>query len=518
MRCDAKGVSETRLKTCEPSAGEHCSSRGCRPLCAEAEKERSYIGCEYWPVTTLNDELDERFAFAVVVANPQLVTAQIRIEREDEVILKASVPPGEVESFILPWVVDLRGARTDSALSVPSSLVSNGAYRLESDVPITVYQFNPLRYEQDDAFSFTNDASLLLPSSTLTGSYIAMSRGTMFVETSLENSVVRSHNPGFVAIVATEDNTEINFTSRAYTEATPDGEIPALIPGGTATFLLNRGDVAQITSARPELCPVAPFEEQVAAGTGSVVYRYCDVGAEYDLTGSLIQANAPVEVVGGHGCAFVPYNRFACDHLEEVLFPVEAWGDAVIVSATAPVQNEPNLVRIVAAEHNTSVRFEPAIVPSFTLEQGEFEEFVIESHVRVIASGPISVAQYLVGQNYEGANAVGADAGDPSMSLAIPETQFRNSYDVLAPSTYDRNMINVTVRSGAEVLLDGDPITNFSPVGTSEWQVARIQLTPGAHHLESSTLFGVVVYGFGRFTSYMVPGGLDLRPVNSPLL
>ena len=36
------------------------------------------------------------------------------------------------------------------------------------------------------------------------------------------------------------------------------------------------------------------------------------------------------------------------------------------------------------------------------------------------------------------------------------------------------------------------------------------------HTINSSAAFGIVVYGYGRFTSYMYPGGLDLERISPP--
>jgi len=39
----------------------------------------------------------------------------------------------------------------------------------------------------------------------------------------------------------------------------------------------------------------------------------------------------------------------------------------------------------------------------------------------------------------------------------------------------------------------------------------------GAHELQGDRAFGVVVYGFGAYTSYMYPGGLDLTVIAPPI-
>jgi hypothetical protein len=57
-------------------------------------------------------------------------------------------------------------------------------------------------------------------------------------------------------------------------------------------------------------------------------------------------------------------------------------------------------------------------------------------------------------------------------------------------------------------------------VGSSGFSVARHELSlVDVHKMTSSTPFGIVVYGYGKDTSYMYPGGLDLKRINdTPVL
>jgi hypothetical protein len=111
---------------------------------------------------------------------------------------------------------------------------------------------------------------------------------------------------------------------------------------------------------------------------------------------------------------------------------------------------------------------------------------------------------------------VAAEVGDPSLSLAIPTDQFRTSYSFLAPTSYTRNMVNVTAPAGTTVMLDGAPVSGFDPVGGTGYGVARVMIPGGAHTITGSAEFGIVVYGFGSYTSYMYPGGLDLEAIDVP--
>lgn len=70
------------------------------------------------------------------------------------------------------------------------------------------------------------------------------------------------------------------------------------------------------------------------------------------------------------------------------------------------------------------------------------------------------------------------------------------------------------------VYLDGAaiPEVNFSQaIGATYYGVARIDISsaPYNHVITSDQPFGIMVYGFARYTSYFYPGGLDLNLINS---
>jgi hypothetical protein len=245
------------------------------------------------------------------------------------------------------------------------------------------------------------------------------------------------------------------------------------------------------------------------------IRTYCEVGAEYDLTGSEVHADGKLAVISGHNCGFVPFHRWACDHQEEAIFPLQAWGQDYLVAMTEPLRDEPNVVRVLSGADGNQIHFEPAVTADVTLGRGEMIEFEVAEDFRVTGTGALLVAQFLVGQDYAGIATAGAmGLGDPSLSLAVPTEQFRRSYNVLAPGTFTQNYVNVIAQADAQVAIDGEPVTGFQPVGGTGMATARIAVDPGQHELESSDFFGVVSYGFGTYTSYMVPGGLDLTPIN----
>ena len=76
--------------------------------------------------------------------------------------------------------------------------------------------------------------------------------------------------------------------------------------------------------------------------------------------------------------------------------------------------------------------------------------------------------------------------------------------------------VDITAHANASVTLDGQPVANFQPIGTSGFSLARVTplnngpLGDGNHSITGSEPFGIQVYGYGMDTSYWYPGGLDL--------
>lgn len=531
-RCRADGSGFDEVATCDGAAGEVCNphSGACENPCAVAEASHSYIGCEYWPVMTLNSLLSQQdlFPFAVVIANPNPYAANITVSQGAN-SWTSTVAPGGLDVMELPWNEELRNGSNE--FGTGSVIVPDGAFHLTSSVPVAAYQFNPLDFRTPSycggsascAYSYTNDASLLLPAHVLTGNYTVVAyggqRSEVWADGSSPEHVVNA--PSMFAVTAAEDAVSVEVTFAAHAVVTPTditepGHPQFFAPGDTGTFLLNGGDVLEIISDAPTSCPAGSPRDETTIDGQPASYVYCDVGRDYDLTGSVIRATGRVQVTSGHDCAQVPFDKRRCDHLEETLYPEDTWGHNAIVSVTEPLRSEPNLIRVISGGDNNTVTFDPATVHGpVTLQHGEFLEFVTSADVAVAGSEPILVAQYMVSQQYAGFGTTEDGApGDPSLSLAIPTEQFLNGYTFLAPESFDDNYVNVTAQTGTVVTLDGVQVEGFVAVGASGLGVAKVAIDGGTHSIVGTGPFGIVVYGYAAHTSYMYPGGLNLNPIN----
>ena len=117
----------------------------------------------------------------------------------------------------------------------------------------------------------------------------------------------------------------------------------------------------------------------------------------------------------------------------------------------------------------------------------------------------------MVGQAYGG----GGPTGDPAMAQAVAVEQYRTNYLFHAPTNYEANYVNVTAPTGATVILDGVaiPAAAFAAIGGTGYSLARRQLAntgTGNHSVTSGVAVGISVYGYGQYTSYWYPGGLNL--------
>jgi hypothetical protein len=476
MLCDEDGLTAVVVEDCFPD--RVCYGGECRDPCTVAADRHSYLGCEFLAVSTLNSSLGTGFAtdFAVVVGAPvDSAEAHVQVSRGGNVVTTRTVQPGTSEAIELPMVPALQQAGGSLFANASSATVAGGAYEIVSDVPVVAYQFNPLHFTTSTfAYSYTNDASLLLPEHALTGTYRVQTWSTWDYSPFVQYR-------GFAAIAATEDGTTVTITSSAQTA----GGDPAAVPeGGVITVNLDRGDVVQVLSGGD---------------------------ASDDLTGSRISATAPVATFVGHDCTYMPQDQAACDHLEEMAFPVETWGALVPITALRHPDGSGLAMaryRVQGRTGGVGLTFEPAVHPSATLAEGEVLDFDSAQDFVITATGQIQVTQTMFGQDALSATS----GGDPAMGTGIPWSQTRATYDFLVPTTYTTNWLNVVAPTGTPVLLDGTPITTWSSIGSSGYDAARVSVAPGSHRVVSDdgATFGITAYGYAQYTSYLYPAGLNL--------
>jgi hypothetical protein len=491
-RCGSDGQSYDVVETCDTAAEFYCSQLpgqaepACIGPCDRARQERSNFGCEFYAVDLYNGAYSgaPTDRFAIVVSNVSAAhTAHVTVDTAGGAVLfEEDVAPLAVAKF-LPE----RRQRTTTNLEAL-------AFRIQSTIPVVAYQFNPL----NNVGVYSNDATLLVPTSSLDTDYLLMTRGASLKDL-----------PDYFVVVAVEDDTTVQFIPSTTSLGTqPSPGTPPAIPGiaaGSAYTIdhtLNRYDALQV---------LATIDNN-------------DLTRATDLTGTAITADKPIMVFGGSAGAEVPAGTQYADHIEHVMFPVSAWGKVYAV-ARAPRGVEPIYVRLLAYKDGTLVTMTPG--PSgnpsdeVTLAAGMWIEVVSTTDFMIEATESIMVGQYLPGQGQTG---LPEDGGDPAFFLLSPVEQFRTDYVFLTPDGFLHNRLVLVAKEGAtSIQVDGRPLPldHFSTIASipdRSYEVFRLELTPGTHLVQSadSHPVGIIVYGYDEAVSYAYTGGLSLAQINLP--
>ena len=489
LECLEDGQSTVVAENCDDD--ESCVGGECWGACENAEAQLSYLGCHFMAVPTLNQWLPGDFAndFGVVIGNPDDDPAEITVRKGSSVVTTAVIPAGQTQALELAYDPTLMTSSTSSVTR------AQAAYEVESNIPVAAYQYNPLHYFSGFSNSYTNDASMLLPEHVLTGNYMIGGWPTW------GSDLTGDWSPGFIAVVGTVDGTTVDLDSTAYTAGGTPG---AVAPGGSTSFTLNRGDVAQIVGRSPSSGAGAWCSSQGYPTDGTHCWDL-----ESDLTGSVIGASEAVAVFVGHGCTYMPYNLGACDHVEEMSLPTETWGTQVVMTGIRLPTGSgvgDSIYRVMALSDSTQITFDPAIESDIILNSGQFFEFDTAQDFVIDATNQVFVWQGMKGAE---ANGGGTD-GDPAMGSGIPRLQWRTRYDFLVPDSYETNFINVVIADGTAVDLDGSPITTWDEIGSTGFLVARVALGAGSHVIDGTAAFSITAYGYGDWTSYLYPGGMNL--------
>jgi hypothetical protein len=489
--------SPTDPATCDAAAGAH-----------------SYLGCDYWPTVTFN-AVWSTFDFAVVIANVGAEPADVNVSGPQGMIVTTTVQPRNVAKIALPWVPELKGPEFDTCSNetAPKASVTakKAAYHITSSRPVIAYQFNALEYSGKGGptgkdwsscpglqtctpaqgtpgpigcFSFSNDASILLPTTAMTGNYRIP-------------ALDDAGGSAFFAVTGTQDGTTVKLHLGSKASVLPGGPIKSS-GAKTVTFTLDAGDVVEVAS-----------------------------DGSSDLGGGLVQADKPVQVLVGSSCASIAQagtKGATCDHLEESVQPAETLGQHYLVAAPTGPLGAPNpyRIRLFGNVDGTTLSY-PAGAPKgapTTINAGEVADLGIQQgDLEIVGDHELAVATFLVSSIVANPDDI-HQHGDPSQSQPTSVEQFRKSYVFLAPDDYDVSFIDVIVPTGAAVKLDNAPLPGTpTPIGTSGFGVARVRLgegDAGAHTLESDKPVGVQVIGYGAYTSYQYPAGLDLAEIAPP--
>lgn len=540
------------------SAGAPAVELGDPTTCEEAAKARTYVGCDYWPTLTANGFYDDYgsapriFNAGVVVSNIGIRAGKLKVTGKGGFVVERDLPAGEVVTVYLP-PTDISYMRPKSLpkpgggfVQTPagSQLERQGAYHLTTTIPVIAYLFNPLDYtvsatsglttgvdaegvsaeqrcEANNQFSgkgtgkpcysYSNDASVLVPSTAMTGNYrvLAHAGGTdRHMIAGADDRPFTAIGESFVAITATADGTKVSFAIGKLGSVLAGRQVAALNAGDTASYDLNAGDVLQLLSRQPES-----------------YWQMADVnGNDGNFAGTVITANKPVQVIAGATIANVPNGVKSADHLEETVLPAEVVGRRYAVPRPTRPGGQAGTHEVTLLAQNKAVRLtytpeRPNGCPE-RLGAGEHGSCgLISSNFEVQGDEPFAVATFLPGSTYYDAKAPVGAPGDPAQSSVIAVEQYRRDYLFVAPNNYDENHALITGAPDASPSVDGAPVTiACEPIGSGScvWRVQLSSSTGGTHRVRAERPISLQVIGYGAYTSYQYPGGFNLIRIAEP--
>lgn len=535
--CDGEPVG-----TCPDDQG--CAGGACIPACDAAKENKSSVGCDYFAANP-DVIFSQGACYAAFVANTWTSPATLTVER-DGVPLDVStfaripsgsgnaitytplpngqVPPGEVAILFLaqhnPGVIytpacppGITAALESEDASIHATAIAK-SFHITSSVPVVAYDIFPY----GGGPSAITSATLLLPTSAWDTNYIAVEPYAQTI-------------PGFdsffewVQIIAAEDNTQVTISPNV---AIVGGAGVAATPAGVpATYTLNRGQVLQFSQ-------------------------------EQELSGSPVQSDKPIGLVGGNRCMNLPAGVSACDAGHQMIPPVKALGNEYVgVHYRNRFDGVPENVpyRIVGAVDGTTLTYEPAPPPGApaTVGVGQVVEFSTPDPFIVRSQDgdhPFYVSGHMTGCSAVSTDPFGDCRGDPETVNVIPTEQYLNQYVFFTDPTYPETNL-VVIRKKADdgafhdVTLEclAAPITGWTPVGSGGvYEYAWVDLVRGnfepqngcdngRHEAKSDAPFTITVWGWGsgatggdpsalqfpysQYVSYAYPAGASVQPITN---
>ncbi|WP_156256575.1 autotransporter domain-containing protein [Sandarakinorhabdus oryzae] len=259
--------------------------------------------------------------------------------------------------------------------------------------------------------------------------------------------------------------------------------------------------------------PPGGVESQVTLNAGQT-YMYT---ATSNLTGTRVLSSAPVTVFSGNRCTNVPTGIGACDHIDEQMPSVDKLSSTYLLAQTPRTGSQGNVYRAVATQDGTELRQNGAVVA--TLNNGQFYEGRVAGGVELVASKPILVAQYLIGQGEANDNT------DPAMTIVPGADQWLKSYVFAPPSgaaNFPTDFVTIVIRTTdlGTLTLDGSaPNTSgFQVLGSTLFSYGSldVSLKLGAFAISAASPFQLLLEGFDSYDSYFTYGGAAFSPGASP--
>ena len=218
-----------------------------------------------------------------------------------------------------------------------------------------------------------------------------------------------------------------------------------------------------------------------------------------------------MQLFSGHEEAVVcgvasPEDSCCADHVEEQLLPVASFGKQY-VGLKSPVRSpiDADVWRIQAGATAATLTTIPIIagVDGQNLAAGAWLQFSYNSDFVLVASEPVQMVQFTSGKN-----CIGAEIGDPAMSVSLPSEHFAKLF-VTAPLTgYSEQWVKVVAPTDASVKLNGasTDLANWTSVGSSPYKTKAFAVSE-LTTIECSAPCMAYAFGYAASTAYAHPLG-----------
>ncbi|MDR1338913.1 MAG: hypothetical protein LBK58_02490 [Prevotellaceae bacterium] len=357
-----------------------------------------------------------------------------------------------------------------------SKKVSKKSLHITSDQPVSIYAFNQ--------YSLMLEASNVLPTNTLGTDYYHISFD-------VNTNTMWDRGQDAMTIIATEDNTEIQYFSKASSVAVREK--------------LSKGQVWYVPG-------------------------------NSDMTGTNVVSNKPVAHFVTHKNTSIPKPLPNKEQKTENLFhqmaPVSSWGVRFFIPDAGQKEwQSPMFARIVASQNGTKIKLDGGSVKSggtvkteVSLNKGEFVTLeVSETGCLVSSNKPVGVCSYF--RSYP-EKLVSGLKGGPAMAWIPPIEQKTASvsiapfvlngmyntkhFAILVTSESDRKMTTVQKGDGATYNLNNSEW--FSKSGHSYTVYAM--LTNEQHTFRNSKGLTALIYGISNDNTYYFLGGSSMFDLN----